>query len=91
VEIWQDRRTVNPFKAIESFVALVEKAGVLVDRVEPEGELTVTGTCRDHESLLDAFCAVARMPVDREVDRYGEVAVVADDQDADLLLTRAVW
>jgi hypothetical protein len=77
---------VDPFNVVEPFAAILERAGLRVERGAFEGRRSLTGASRDHERLLVAFCEVARLPVDRSVRRHGEKWTLPDHPDADLLL-----
>ncbi|RKQ87414.1 hypothetical protein C8N24_5435 [Solirubrobacter pauli] len=77
---------MNPFKVIDAFAAELDRAGIPFERGTFEGSATLSGHSADHERLLEAFCAVAGAPVDREIEVEGEPWVLPDHQDADLLL-----
>lgn len=77
---------LHPFRAVDHFAGLLERAGVLFKRAAGRQGDELTGESGDHDLLLDLFCELARMPVEREVERDGDAWLVPDDQDADLLL-----
>ena len=77
---------LHPFRAVDHFAGLLERAGVTFTRTAGEQGDELAGESSDHELLLELFCELARTPVEREVDRDGATWIVPDDQDADLLL-----
>ncbi|MDA0184064.1 hypothetical protein OJ997_27395 [Solirubrobacter phytolaccae] len=77
---------MHPFRAVDHFAGLLERAGVPFTRTPGEQGEELAGESGDHDLLLRLLCELARTPVEREVDVDGDAWIVPDDQDADLLL-----
>jgi hypothetical protein len=74
---------MNPLDAVDVLATYLRDAGLDVVR-DDQGDLS--GESGSHAIILDAFCAMARLPADTPLEHNGMTCRVGDDPDNDLLL-----